>query len=1001
MHPAFLAVLSGQMAGRLVLGCAIINLAFPCVSAAAPQGIALWGAVARPPGWMADVVHVSCGPNFTLVLSADGTVAGFGDNWAGGCSVPTDLVGATDLAASGGGGVALRTDGALVAWGGDARYLRTDLPPLVKLCPDIMYSDPGGWGIDAGGQPHELFKYSLSFPPPTTDAPVKSVVRCGAGALALKQDGTLAHWGTSGFPDFPPDIEGVISIAGSDFGVLALTDEGTVLATGLDVFGGPLSPPPPGVYRAISVAGIEFAAVRLDGALLRMDWSGRWFTESDVRWDECVALSGGGDHLMCLREDGTIEGLRLSESGYDSGEALGTGAFADARAVRFSPPSYGFPAVIRDDGRIDVPFGTFYWDWPLPPEDERTVADAALTYWGGALLRQDGTLRCWPTGQECSGALQGAYQRVVSTGAAVLGQGVDGVYRTVAGSWPPAAAVEQLGPVAVLALSPPAPGAPGHAVALLANGSVACVGTNDAGQCDVPAGLTDVVDVAAGTRFSVAVKRDGTVACWGKDGYGWCEFLATITGVRSVFFNQYWGVPIALLDDGSLSCPPFPTGYDSLCQTLSGPHVLLSDFGGGRGLGASACGTTEPHILSSAQAASIGFGAPITWTISDAPPSSSGATLRVTARGDFGSTNEFLNVTLDGQQIGGPLFTAASGATDCGDVPLHAIIRISPLQFARAMADGKADVVVTPSIGVGASACRAGFLRMFLTFEPDETDCDGDGSPDRCRIQLDPGLDCDANGLLDACEIQQDPSLDIDGTGRLDACQTDCNGNRLPDDFETMQGLAPDCNGNRIPDACDISSGWSSDIDGDLVPDECRSDCNNNGVPDAFEIKNGTASDCNDNLIIDACEIGSTPSIDCDQDGTLDQCEISADSSLDCDQDGLLDICLIAQDPDLDCDASSTLDSCQLAAGGIDCDANGRLDRCDLDAGAEDKNANLELDWCEYLRGDLNLDERVDGADLAAILSVWGLTGQPIGDLNRDGMIGGPDIAILIANWTS
>lgn len=50
---------------------------------------------------------------------------------------------------------------------------------------------------------------------------------------------------------------------------------------------------------------------------------------------------------------------------------------------------------------------------------------------------------------------------------------------------------------------------------------------------------------------------------------------------------------------------------------------------------------------------------------------------------------------------------------------------------------------------------------------------------------------------------------------------------------------------------------------------------------------------------------------------------------------------------------------------------------------------------------DLNGDGLVNGADLAALLSVWGSDGQGTGaDINTDGIVDGADLADLLSNWT-
>jgi len=51
-------------------------------------------------------------------------------------------------------------------------------------------------------------------------------------------------------------------------------------------------------------------------------------------------------------------------------------------------------------------------------------------------------------------------------------------------------------------------------MALKADGTVVAWGDNGEGQADVPAGLTDVIAIAAGLSHSVALKSYGTVVAW-------------------------------------------------------------------------------------------------------------------------------------------------------------------------------------------------------------------------------------------------------------------------------------------------------------------------------------------------------------------------------------------------------------------------------------------------------------------------------------------------------
>ena len=54
-----------------------------------------------------------------------------------------------------------------------------------------------------------------------------------------------------------------------------------------------------------------------------------------------------------------------------------------------------------------------------------------------------------------------------------------------------------------------------HSLAILTNGTVTAWGTNDFGQCDLPASVTNAISISANRRFSSAVLEDGTVVVWG------------------------------------------------------------------------------------------------------------------------------------------------------------------------------------------------------------------------------------------------------------------------------------------------------------------------------------------------------------------------------------------------------------------------------------------------------------------------------------------------------
>jgi len=90
-----------------------------------------------------------------------------------------------------------------------------------------------------------------------------------------------------------------------------------------------------------------------------------------------------------------------------------------------------------------------------------------------------------------------------------------------------------------------------------------------------------------------------------------------------------------------------------------------------------------------------------------------------------------------------------------------------------------------------------------------------------------------------------------------------------------------------------------------------------------------------------------------------------------------------------------------------DCNADGIVDYGQILSGQlRDLNNNGVPDCCENggscnCPGDTNNDRRVDGIDLATILTRWGQPGAkfPAADCNNDGAIDGTDLAIVLAGW--
>lgn len=89
---------------------------------------------------------------------------------------------------------------------------------------------------------------------------------------------------------------------------------------------------------------------------------------------------------------------------------------------------------------------------------------------------------------------------------------------------------------------------------------------------------------------------------------------------------------------------------------------------------------------------------------------------------------------------------------------------------------------------------------------------------------------------------------------------------------------------------------------------------------------------------------------------------------------------------DADCNGDGVVDKGQILSGVlIDTDLNGIPDTC-------------QAPTCRD--ADLYSNGRIDGADLAALLTEWGAAGPTTrADFDRDGRVDGADLGFLLANW--
>ena len=81
-----------------------------------------------PPNGLSNIVAIAAGPDHDLAVKSDGTVVAWGTNDLGQCTVPSGLSNVVDVASDWGYSLALKSDGTVAAWG-DNTFGETNVPP--------------------------------------------------------------------------------------------------------------------------------------------------------------------------------------------------------------------------------------------------------------------------------------------------------------------------------------------------------------------------------------------------------------------------------------------------------------------------------------------------------------------------------------------------------------------------------------------------------------------------------------------------------------------------------------------------------------------------------------------------------------------------------------------------------------------------------------------------------------------------------------------------------
>ncbi|MHA3771899.1 putative Ig domain-containing protein [Verrucomicrobiota bacterium sgz303538] len=255
---------------------------------------------------------------------------------------------------------------------------------------------------------------------------------------------------------------------------------------------------PAGLYDPVQVAaGIHHClALRKNGAVMAWGYNTRNQTNVPEGLENVVAVAAGGWHSLALRQDGTVVAWGNNEFGESTVPSLLKDVIAIAAGENFS-------LALRADGTV------MQWGQNIgyPNALLQDVVGISAGWHNPVALKADGTIAVWGTSWFNMTTPPASAQDVVAAGAGEI-----------------------------------------HGVFLRANGTAVLWGANYTGTTYPLEGLpltpNDLVDISAGARFTLGLRSNGTLVGWGYNSHGQLTIPAGLTNVVAVAAGGYHALAI-------------------------------------------------------------------------------------------------------------------------------------------------------------------------------------------------------------------------------------------------------------------------------------------------------------------------------------------------------------------------------------------------------------------------------------------------------------------------
>ena len=315
------------------------------------------------------------------------------------------------------------------------------------------------------------------------------------GSVVAPPVNPVIAWGTNTAGDtVVPSLSDVVSLAASASQSFAVHRDGHVTAWG----SGPALPGGLSNVTQIAAGSGHVLALKSDGTV--EGWGNNDYGQVSAleAVTNATAVAVGALHSLVLKADGTVqafgyEGEGAAPAPWDLDNVI---AIACGRAHNLALKADGTIVAWGLDGNQQVS-GNRGVVGTVLNSNETTLMLSKILPDGSGTLYYDG-----PEGEiELSYTSDGSDTLTVTGDTSALSQGMSVRSGAVIG---PAG----LGNVVGIAAGE------FHSLAIISDGTVVAWGKSDGGECTPPVGLSGVSKVAAGSNYSMALKTDGTLVTW-------------------------------------------------------------------------------------------------------------------------------------------------------------------------------------------------------------------------------------------------------------------------------------------------------------------------------------------------------------------------------------------------------------------------------------------------------------------------------------------------------